>query len=79
MKRYFKIDYGSKGTRLIWTINNGHFVCFDNTPFCVVNKKILDCQFGYYYKAEVFTSTFTGYSVVLHILTYLNILITKCC
>ena len=38
--------------RLFWTLNNGHLVCFDNTPFRVVNKKTLDCQFGHHYYKE---------------------------
>ena len=42
----------NKSPRLFWTLNNGHLVCFDNTPFRMVSKKTLDCQFGHHYYKE---------------------------
>ena len=42
----------NKSPRLFWTLNNGHLVCFDNTPFRMVSKKTLNCQFGHHYYKE---------------------------
>lgn len=49
---FLTIFMQSKVPRLFWTLNNGHIVCFDNTPFRVVSKKTLECQFGHHYYKE---------------------------
>ena len=54
----------SETPRLLWILNNGHFVCFDNTPFHIVTKKHLTVSLIIIItkkKVEIFTHTFTGY------------------